>query len=168
MMRRRTGATVLTAMMGAAACGPSDRAGRAEAADAPTIMAGLRWETKVSGAGVGLALFDADGSALLRLACVRGPATMTVTGEGLRAIGSEERLTLGIGDEPFTFVANPTADRLMGVEATGPVPADLLARLPGANAVSVAYGAQRIGPHIPPDPESARMFVEACRKAAGS
>jgi hypothetical protein len=153
-------------MMGAAACAPTEP----EGADlgAASIMPGLRWEAKVSGAGVGLTLVEADGSALLRLACLRSPATMTVTGERLRAIGSEERLTLGLDDEAFTFVADPAADRPIGVEARGPVSAELLARLPGANAVSVTYGSQRIGPHIPPDAESARTFVEACRKVAGS
>jgi hypothetical protein len=131
-----------------------------------SIRAGLKWESAVTGTGVGLTLTDAGGGPLLRLACVRGPAQMVVTAERFRAIGSEERLSLGVDDEPFVFVADLTAGRPVGVEARGPIPPALLDRLARANAVSVSYGAQTLGPHIPPDPETAARFASACRAVA--
>lgn len=162
-----TGLLILAACGGEAPPPTTAPAPAVPAEAAPAISQGLSWTTQVGGAGVALILSGPDGAPLLRLACVRDPAAMTVTAERFTAIGSEERLTLGLDDEAFTFVADSTAERPIGVEATAPISEDLLARLTTANAVSAVYGQQRIGPHIPPHPEAARQFVSACRQVRG-
>ena len=131
------------------------------------VQAGLKWDAAVSGAGMSLTLSVADGAPVLRLACARDPAEMSVLVESFRVVPSEERLSFGVDDEPFVFVADTMAARPTGVEAKSPINPDLLARLEKANAVSASYGAQSVGPHLPPDPETARRFAEACRQIAG-
>jgi hypothetical protein len=139
---------------------PSDPA---PVAAEPEIRPGPSWASRVTGAGVSLLLFDAAGAELLHLACVRDRAVMTVEVAPFEAIGSEERLSLGVDGEAFVFVADPTAERASGVQAEAPIDAELLRRLEAATGVSASYGAQTLGPHVPPDPESAGRFVSACR-----
>ena len=131
---------------------------------ATPINVGLRWDAQTSGAGVSLTLFGAGGESLLRIACVRDPARMTVEVETFTPIGSEERLSLGVDDEPFVFVADPTAERPAGVQAEAPISDDLLTRLTAAREVSAVYGSQTLGPHMPPDAETTSRFVEGCRQ----
>ena len=160
---------LLAILCGAAAC---ERAPAPEPAadvapppvEEPAIHPGLSWSARVTGAGVSLVLSDAAGAPLLHLACVRDRAAMTAEVHGFEPIGSEERLTLGVGGEPFVCVADPTAERPSGVQAEAPIRAELLARLEDANEVSAVYGAQTLGPHLPPDPESTALFVSACRR----
>jgi hypothetical protein len=109
-------------------------------------------------------LSDADGRVLLRIACVRDPAEMTIVAETFQAIGSEERLSFGVDEEPFVFVADPMADRPAGVEAKSPIQEDLLRRFESAREVRAVYGAQTLGPYPPPDQETTRQFVAACRQ----
>lgn len=113
-----------------------------------------------------LILRNPDGSRLAQLACARDPAVMTVTVDPFRAVGSEERLSFGVDDEAFVFVADPTAAGPTGVEARGPIPEALLRRLEGATTISASYGSQTLGPYMPPDPENARRFAAACRQSA--
>ena len=115
---------------------------------------------------MGLILSESTGRPLLRIACVRDPAVMTVVVETFQPVGSEERLSLGVDGEPFVFVADPAADRPSGVEAEAPIPGELLDRLEAAQGLSVSYGSQTVGPHIPPDPGTAQRFVSACREIA--
>ena len=160
---------LLAILCGAASC---DRARAPEPAaddtpppvEEPEIRPGLSWSARVTGAGVSLVLSDAAGAPLLHLACVRDRAVMTAEVERFEPIGSEERLTLGVGGEAFLFVADPTAERPSGVQAEAPISAEFLARLEDANEVSAVYGAQTLGPHLPPDPGSAALFVSACRR----
>lgn len=106
-----------------------------------------------------------DGRPQLQLACASGSTPMTLSVPGFRAIGSEERLSFGVDDEVFVFVAGVAG--ATGVEGTSAFSEDLLLGLGRANAVSASYGAQRLGPHIPPDPATARRFAAACRRSAG-
>ncbi len=127
----------------------------APAPDAATQL-GLSWTAP--GAGQ-LALHDRGGAPLLTLQCAGG--VMTATAPGLREIASEERFSLGADDQVFILVAQ--LGQASGVRAEGTPSQDFLNRLPSANAVQANYGAQNIGPHIPPSPEQARDFVAACR-----
>jgi hypothetical protein len=113
-----------------------------------------------------LILNNPDGSRVTQLACARDPAVMTVTVDQFRAVGSEERLSFGVDDEPFVFVADPAASGPTGVEARASISEDLLRRLDGATTISASYGSQRLGPYMPPDPENARRFAAACRQIA--
>lgn len=162
-LSRRSPVWAVLGLLSLSACAPEPPP---FAGSESAIAAGPTWETTVSGAGVGLLLSGAGGEPLLRLACARGPARMTVVAERFRAIGSEERLTLGLDGRAFVFVADPTAERPTGVEAEGPILAELLDTVERARAVSVSYGAQTLGPHMPPGPAAARRFVSACRQVA--
>jgi hypothetical protein len=167
-MTRRARAAALAALaLLAGACERSPAPAADPAPEPPTetapIGAGLLWGARVTGAGVSLLLLDAAGEPLLHLACVRDRAVMTAEVFPFRAVGSEERLSLGVGGEAFVFVADPTAEREAGVQAEAPIDAELLRRLEDAREVSAVYGAQTLGPHLPPDPESTRVFVAACR-----
>ena len=166
---RPTAAVLLTLALAGCQTAPPADATPAAAGDGSDIQLGLRWDFAVSGAGAALKLFDAGNAPVLSIACVRGPAQMAVTVEQFTRVGSEERLTLGVDDEPFVLVADARADRAKGVEGLAPIHHDLLARLERANAVSANYGSQSIGPYMPPTPEQARSLTSACRQvlAAG-
>jgi hypothetical protein len=125
------------------------------------------WGVQVSGVGIALSFSSAD-RPVLRIACVRDPAEMTIIAETFRAVGSEERLSFGVDEEPFVFVADPMADRPSGVEAKSPIPADLLDRFEHAREVRAVYGAQTLGPLPPPAPGLITQFINACRRIAGS
>lgn len=162
---------MIAALGGAAGCEPTPSPEEATetppaAADTPASEPGLQWSSQVSGSGMALVLAEASGVPLLRIACVRDPAMMTIVAETFQPIGSEERLSFGVDGEPFTFVADPTADRPSGVQAEAPISSELLDRFEMAREVSAVYGAQTLGPHIPPDPETAARFVAACRQIA--
>jgi hypothetical protein len=158
-----------------AACGRQD-AGDSPAGEARTsaraqpasaIAPGLAWTTRVTGVGVSMTLTEANGAPVMQLACTRDPAEMTLVVDRFRPVGSEDRLTLGVGEEPFVFVADLRTERPSGVEAAAPISEALLERLEAAQSVSAVYGAQQVGPHIPPDAEAARIFSSACRAVAG-
>jgi hypothetical protein len=134
---------------------------------AAVIQSGLRWNSLVSGSGMALDLSDAAGASLLRVACVRDPALMTIVVETFQAIVSEESLSFGLDGEVFVFVANPPGQRPYGVEAEAPIRGELLDHLETAREVSAIYGAQGLGPYLPPDEETTERFVTTCRRIAG-
>lgn len=161
--------TVLTGCQEAAGPGeavdPRETEAAAETQTAPAVEPGLRWEAISSGEGQALVLMDAGDRPLLHLACLRDPARLTARVSDFQRIGSEERMTLGVGDEAFLLVADPMLEE-PGVYAEGPIPEDLLARLPATREISAVYGAQRLGPHQPPEPAQAETFVAGCREIA--
>ncbi|MBC6982942.1 hypothetical protein [Caulobacter sp. 17J80-11] len=166
----RLSLSVLAATALLAACGPRDASEpAAEPASAPGEAAATTaqthsWTVQVSGTGVALTAVDPAGAALVTLACARKPAELIVTVEGFAPVGSEEQLSVGVDDEPFLLVADPTK-RPAGVEARGPIPEDFLKRLETAREVRAVYGAQTLGPLAPPDAETAKRFAGACREA---
>ena len=111
-----------------------------------------------------LAFLDASGAERLQLACEGGDLQIVVP--GFRPIGSEDRLTIGAGDEAFAHVADLSAPG-PGVTGGGPVDADLLARLARGEAVRAVYGAQSVGPLTAASPRALAAFVERCRAPAG-
>jgi hypothetical protein len=133
-----------------------------EAAIAP----GLSWAASASGEGAVLTLSNPDGGEVLRLGCIRNPAAMTLTVAGFSPINSEDRLTVGLDDQLFVFVADLEASSAEGgVVAQAPISTDFLERLQSANAVGAVYGAQQLGPHIPPPADIAGTFAAECRRA---
>jgi hypothetical protein len=143
-----------------AAGGPGSSASR--------ISPGLVWGSAVSGSGVALTLSNPDGSTLLQFACVRDPAVLTVEVDRFRQVASEERFSVGFGKpgDPVVFVADLSEARPQGVEARAPITPELLAKIESATELGASYGAQTLGPHIPPDQESAGRFTRACRQIA--
>ncbi len=137
----------------------------APAPEAP-IAPGPSWAASASGEGAVLTLSDAAGLEVLRLGCVRNPAAMTLTVGGFTPIDSEDRLTVGLDDQLFVFVADLQASSAeAGVVAQAEVSTDFLDRLQSARAIGAVYGAQQLGPHMPPPADIAGTFAAECRRA---
>ncbi len=160
----RLAALVLAAAL--AACAPESPgdieapAGAAAPGATPDVATqlGLSWNASADGAQ--LTLTNPDGSTLLALSCAN--RTMTALAPGFEEVASEERFSLGADDQVFILVAQ--LGQAEGVRAEGQ-PADyFLDHLPSANEIHANYGAQNLGPHIPPSPEEARAFAAACRR----
>jgi len=97
----------------------------------------------------------------LRIACRRNPRDLWVVVPSFRPIGSEERLSIGAGQEVVALVAHLEA-RPQGVEATGEVSAAFLRALAAGAPVSVSYGAQTLGEAAGPPKDMAERFARAC------
>lgn len=95
----------------------------------------------------------------LRLICARGQG-FTLIAPRLPHVASEERLSLGAGDEVTALVAARAGG---GVQAAGPITRDLLAILASAEPLRFNYGAANAGPFTPPAAVR-RVFQETCRK----
>ncbi|MDP3802737.1 hypothetical protein [Brevundimonas sp.] len=114
----------------------------------------------------GMAFVDASGIERLRLACGPGAPAFRIFVPGFEVIGSEDRLTLGAGDEAFAHVADLEAPGA-GVTGGGPVDPDLLDRLARGEPVRAVYGAQSVGPLQAARPEALAGFAERCRSLRG-
>ena len=118
--------------------------------DAPPVGAG--WSMVASGEGVALRL---------------DPAGLGVESDRFQPVMSEDRFTVGAGDEAYALAADLEAGRERGVEASGDIPADLLDRIEAGEEIAFNYGAQNLGP-FPAVPEADReAFVAECREIAG-
>jgi hypothetical protein len=106
-----------------------------------------------------LAFIDAGGVERLSLACEAGE--MKVAVPGFERIGSEDRLTVGAGDEAFAFAADLQASG-DGIVAGGATEADLLARLARGEPVSAVYGRQSVGPLQAAQPAALPAFAARC------
>lgn len=123
---------------------------------------GLQWDLMSSGEGVALVLNGPDGERRMNLACLRQPSSLVLVIDEFTPILSEERLTFGLDDELFVFVAQPTAQRTSGVQAGAPIGESFLTKLSRTNTVQAVYGNQQFGPYIPPPPDMARAFAADC------
>lgn len=155
----------LLSLLALAACGPAP-----PPAGPPAPPS--RWSTIVTGAGMALAYAPESASAQtppIRLSCARDPAEFRVAVEKIIPIGSEDRLSMGFGGEPFALVVTPeslTAPE--GVEATGPITQDLLIVLQTATKIQGSYGATQFGPYDAPPPAMLNAFAQGCRTAGVS
>jgi len=144
---------------------PSGRPVAQQADDEPTPApgeSGPAWESAASGEGPALRLTGPDGRLLLSVGCLGAPARLIVTAPGFTAIGSEDRFSLGLGEEPVTLVADPTRQGQDGVTAEGPVPARFPELLREAKQMSALYGTQRIGPIPAPGEALSEMLAQSC------
>lgn len=99
------------------------------------------------------------GTLLMRLSCPAGQLTLQVP--GFTPIGSEDRLTLGIGEEAVTLAAD--LERPGGVTGAAPAPDNLAALAARARTLSAVYGAQQAGPVPAPPPARWQALLAACR-----
>lgn len=106
-----------------------------------------------------LGFVDSGGVERLSLACDDGQ--MRVAVPGFQRIGSEDRLTVGAGDEAFAFAADLQAPD-EGIVAGGAADADLLARLARGEPVSAIYGRQTVGPLQAAQPDALPAFAARC------
>lgn len=114
----------------------------------------------MNGEGTGLTYADGSGRPVITLVCRSGDLHVSVP--GFHKIGSEERLTVGAGDEAFALVAD-LASSEPGVIAAGAIPADLIDRVARGQTIAAVYGAQTLDTLPGPTPEMSRAFVSACR-----
>lgn len=167
----RTFAAAFAATVVLTGCEPAaDTPEAPEAADGPEAEAApdapqLRWEPIASGEGSALMLMDAGDVQVFHLACLSQPARVVVRVRDFTIVGSEERLTLGAGNEAFALVADTQSDE-PGVSAEGAIDPMLLDHLARTTEISAVYGAQRAGPYNAPDAETLSNFVTACRDIA--
>lgn len=152
------------------ACSPAEEpappppAPAVEAPHSAATQPGLSWGTVSNGDGIALLLSDVGGAPILRLGCIRNAGVMTLSVDGFTPIGSEERLTVGLDDTLFVFVADTTVSG-PGVQAQADISMDFLDRLEDAKAIRAIYGTQELGPHMPPPAGIAAGFAAECRQA---
>ena len=150
---------VIIAALAVTACGQP----APEPADAPPPVAPAaetpdepRWID--GGDAAILVMQDARRETVISLACPQDQ--LSVDGATLDAIGSEDRLTLGVGGEAFALAAQPVVGE-PGVRALGPAPEGLYAAIARAGPLSLNYGAQVVtAPQLPVD--LAARFANAC------
>jgi hypothetical protein len=120
------------------------------------------WESAASGEGMSLRLVQPDGKLVLSIACLGDPKRLVATVPSFQPIASEDRFSLGIGNEPVTLVADPTRQKQPGIIAEGAVAKDLDRLFADADQISAVYGRQQVGPHPAPDAALKEQFPEAC------
>ncbi len=120
------------------------------------------WETAVSADGMGLRLVNAEGKLLLSIACLGSPRRLQVAAPGFSPIGSEDRFSLGLGDDPVTLVADLKQPKKAGVIAEAPAPADFGERLQRVDRLTAFYGTQQIGPVPSPSDALKETLARAC------
>ena len=123
------------------------------------------WESAASGEGMSLRLVQPDGKLLLSIACLGRPARLVATAPSFSPIASEDRFSLGIGNEPVTLVAGLAQQKQPGIIAEGAVAEDLDRILDEADQISAVYGSQRIGPHPAPEAGLKDRFTEVCERS---
>ena len=156
---------IAAALLGLAACGREGPAAPADPAESPPIPSKPPL-VRPPDASDRLTLVDGAGAARLHLACRASPPACQIVAPGFEPIGSEDRLTLGAGDEAFAHAADLQASG-PGVTAGGAIDADLLARLERGERVRAVYGSQSVGPLAAAAPEGLRAVVERCRLLRG-
>lgn len=137
-----------------------------EKTSAPAVATAPVWQKVASSDRTEIRLTGSGGSLLLSLACLRRPARLRAAVPTFSPIGSEDRFSLGLGNEPLILVADPTRQAQLGVSAEGPVPSNLSDLLRDAGAISAVYGAQQAGPFPPPPAQLKEAFGKGC-KASG-
>ena len=128
-------------------------------AAAPAPVSG--WKLSTDQSGVSLAL-ERDGTPVARFACLNDGRVFQAQGFALNPIGSEERLTIGAGDEAHALVADPDAP-VTGVQGAGSIPPALLEAIEAGGLLSLSYGAQTLGPLESLGRVDQTAFVSGCR-----
>jgi hypothetical protein len=156
-------ALLTAALLGLVACGPE--APRPAAPDAPRAPATPPPPASPAAPSPALAsrlvLVDASGAPALHLSCGDRAGGLVIHAPAFEPIASEERLTLGAGDEAFAFVADLEAPG-PGVTGGGVAEADLFVRMARGEPVRAVYGAQTAGPLRAETPAALRAFVAGC------
>ena len=157
----------LLLMLGLCACEPSprmdapDEPAKETPAPAPAPAPPAGWSLSRDAGGVSLEL-ERDGASVARFACLHSGRVFQAQGFSLNPIGSEERLTVGAGDEAHALGADPGAS-VAGVMGSGAIPPALLAEIEGGGPLSLSYGAQTLGPLEALGPANRAAFVAGCR-----
>ena len=120
-----------------------------------------RWESATGTQGTGLRLIGEGGALEMSIACPEARTRLIVDVPSFKPIGSEDRFSLALGQEPVTLVADPTRQK-KGVTAEGAVPDNFGDLLEKADRIGSLYGNQRIGPHPAPPKALAEALAKEC------
>lgn len=153
------------ALLGLAACG-RDEASAPTAPVEPLPIPSKPPLVQPPEAPISMAFVDASGAERLQLSCHTDRPAFRITVPGFEAIASEDRLTLGAGDEAFAHAADLEAPG-PGVTGGGAVDPDLIDRLARGEPVRAVYGAQSVGPLQAARLETLTAFAERCRGLRG-
>lgn len=156
---------LIAALLGLAACGREEAAGPTAPVE-PLPVPSKPPLVQPPEAPIHLAFVDAAGTERLQLACDPGRPPFRIVVPGFDPIASEDRLTLGAGDEAFAHAADLDAPG-PGVTGGGAVDADLIDRLARGEPVRAVYGAQSVGPLHAARPEALEAFAGRCRGLLG-
>lgn len=150
-----------------AACGDDDAPAPQPSMDETQspAPAGAGWSRVSSDEGVALRL-EQNGELTASIACLRDPARLRAESDRFQPVMSEDRFTIGAGDEAFALAADLEAGRERGVEASGDIPGDLLDRIETGQAMAFNYGAQNLGPFPVVSEADRNGFVATCREIA--
>ena len=147
-----------------AACSPSED----DSPDMRTVLPSALPEPGWTIDGGDLVLHGDDGELLMRIGCTAGPPTqLTALFAGFERIGSEERLSLGLGEEVVTLVADVAGGSGAGASGVGVIASTryrpaIGSALAHAGSISALYGTQQLGPVGPPEPRLAEGLVARC------
>lgn len=163
-LRDHRGMTRLLAVLAAAALAaceappPPTDAG-AETARPAVAQPRPAWTLETSAAGVALIRREASGAEVFRLLCPRS-GDLYAELPGLTRIGSEDRLTLGAGDQLAVLVVSMEgADQ--GLRATGARDPAFLAALSRGQPLAISYSSHQLALGAPP-PDARAAFLASC------
>lgn len=122
-----------------------------------------RWESATGEDGTGLRFVVKGGASEISIFCPEAGKRLVVAVPSFKPIGSEDRFSLALGEEPVTLVADPTRQKA-GVTAEGAVPDNFSELLEKAERIGALYGNQQIGPH----PAPPKALIEALAKECGA
>lgn len=120
-----------------------------------------RWESATGERGTGLRLIDEGGAVAMSIFCPEAGTRLVVGVRSFDPIGSEDRFSLALGQEPVTLVADPTRQKT-GVTAEGAVPDKFSDLLQKAERIGAFYGSQQIGPHPAPPKALLEKLAKEC------
>lgn len=158
-------ALLAAALLGLAACGREEPSPRTAPVEPPPVPSNPPL-VQPPEAPVSMAFVDASGAERLRLTCRADAPAFQISAPGFDVIDSEDRLTVGAGDEAFAHVADVEAPG-PGVTGGGPIDPDLIDRLARGEPVRAVYGARSVGPLQAAQPEMLAAFTERCRRLGG-
>ena len=148
------------AILTAAACQPEAEPEPEVREPLPTAVPETGWSED----GGDLVLHDEEGVQLLRLGCSAGPPAELLARFGrFEPIGSEERLSLGLGEEVVAMVAQVVGAEGPGLIASTRYTPALARHIEEAGSVSARYGNQFLGPVGPPAAGQVAALLTACR-----
>ena len=172
-MTTRPAAIAIGAALSLAACSGGDDADQAPAEPAvqeqvpssepiPTEPTG--WISGVGGPGaVSIAYSDGIGGTVMEIQCLENPARLQVRLPRVEPIGSEERLTFGVGGRLVAMVAG-TGSQPGGVVGETPLTAELVASLAGGD-FGASYGAEVVEVDAVPPAPLLTTFSNGCEAA---
>ncbi|WP_142847138.1 hypothetical protein [Telmatospirillum sp. J64-1] len=151
--------SLLIATMALAACqghAPSEGDVRAASRQAES-----RWEMAVDGGDVVARLIGADGLPVMSIACLAGTGELSVHVPGFTRIPSEDRLSIGFGDDSIALAVDLRSP-VPGVTGSQTLSRDILAQIRSASMIGALYGTQFTGLHPAPDAADVERWAGSC------